>query len=201
MLETTTVDLLRHAECEGGAIFRGSLDVALSDAGWARLHAVAGRGGWQRIVSSPLQRCHAFAQWLADARGLPLSVDRGLREMSFGDWEGMPVADVWSQNHEAAAAWFDDPEAHPPPGGESLSELRQRADAAMKACLQQARGRHVLVVTHGGVLRALVSNVLAMPPAAMNRLETPWACLSRLQFTHTENGDIPRLVGHNMAAP
>lgn len=201
MLETTTIDLLRHGECEGGPIFRGSLDVALSDDGWARMQRVtAARDGWQRIVSSPLQRCRAFAETLADQRGLPLTVDDRLHEVGFGDWEGMPVADVWEHQGAEAAAWLVDPEANPPPGGEPLAALRERVDAALTHCLQRARGAHVLMVAHGGVMRALVAGALAMPPAAMNRLDMPWACLTRLAFTHAEDGDTVRLLGHNLAA-
>lgn len=202
MPETTTVDLLRHGECEGGAIFRGSLDVSLSETGWAHMHDVAaGYSGWQAVVCSPLRRCRAFAEALAAARDIPLTVDERLHEMRFGDWEGVPIADVWDQHYDAASAWFDDPDANPPPGGEPLSGLRQRTDAALGDCLQQHRGQHILLVTHGGVMRALVGNALAMPPKAINRLDMPWACLTRLAYTHTPGADdMPRLLAHNMAA-
>lgn len=201
-LVTTTVDLLRHAECEGGAIFRGSLDVALSDDGWARMRRVtAGFDGWRRVVSSPMRRCRAFAERLAEARGLDLQVEPRLREMSFGDWEGRTVAEVWAEQGAAAAAWLADPEANPPPGGEPLAALRERAGAWLAECLHEARGEHLLVVTHGGVMRALIGAALAMPPSAINRLDMPWGCLSRLAWTHAEDGDIPRLLGHNLAAP
>lgn len=201
MIETTTIDLLRHAECEGGDIFRGALDVALSVTGWQRMRAVAARGaGWQRIVASPMRRCRGFAEWLAAERGLPLAVDDRLREMSFGDWEGVAVARIWEEQAEAATAWFADPNANPPPGGEALSTLQQRARAALADVLQHYRGQHVLLVTHGGVMRVLIGHALDMPPAAINRLDLPWACLSRLAYTHTEQGDLPRLHGHNLAA-
>lgn len=201
MLETTTIDLLRHAECDGGDIFRGSLDVPLAHTGWARMRRAAEQQtGWQTIISSPLQRCRAFAEELAEERGLPLKVDDRLQEMGFGDWEGVPVAEVWAQQGAAAWAWFEDPEANPPPGGEPLSALRARAEAALAECLQECRGQHVLLVTHGGVMRVLIGQALLMPPTAINRLDLPWACLSRLAYTHTHDGDQPRLHGHNMAA-
>lgn len=199
MLETTTIDLLRHAECEGGAIFRGSLDVALSEPGWQRLRSVtAEREGWQHVVSSPMQRCHAFAQELAQQRDLALTADDRLREMSFGQWEGKLVADVWQEQGEVASAWLADPEANPPPRGEALSVFCERVVEALADCLSRFRGQHVLIVTHGGVMRALISHALAMPQAAMNRIDLPWACLSRLAYTHGEEGDFARLLGHNL---
>jgi len=203
-LITTTVDLLRHAECEGGAIFRGSKDVALSDAGWARLRGVAERQpGWQTIVSSPLCRCRAFAQELAEQRQRPLQIDARLREMSFGRWEGRPVAEVWDDDFDAASAWMNDPERHPPPDGEPLAAVRARALAAFDDALIAGRGSHVLLVTHGGLLRTLLGALLTMPGASLHRLETPYACLTRLRVTHSTNGPdghTLRLVAHNMNA-
>ena len=61
---TVRLDLLRHGETELGGGLRGSLDDALTELGWAQMHeAVQGQGPWDRIVSSPLQRCRLFARW------------------------------------------------------------------------------------------------------------------------------------------
>ncbi len=56
---TTTIDLLRHGACEGGEIFRGSSDVALSEQGWQQMRAAIAdeTAPWQAVVSSSLQRC------------------------------------------------------------------------------------------------------------------------------------------------
>ncbi|ROO23951.1 phosphoglycerate mutase [Salinisphaera orenii MK-B5] len=198
-IATTTIDLLRHAECEGGAIFRGSRDVALAAAGWARLRRVAaGVPDWQWVTSSPLIRCRAFAEALAAERGLACSVDARFREMSFGAWEGRPVADVWAEDETAASAWLADPEAHPPPGGEALAAVRARAREGFDDRIDAARGSHGVIVTHGGLMRALLGDLLAMPGTAIQRLATPYACLSRLRVTHAAQGDMLRLVGHNI---
>ncbi len=200
-LITTTIDLLRHAECEGGTIFRGSKDVALSAAGWARLYGVAERQpDWQSIVTSPLRRCRAFAQALAEQRQLPLLVDARLRETSFGRWEGRLVADVWADDFDAVSAWMNDPERHPPPDGEPLDAVRTRALAAFDDALDAARGQHVLLMTHGGLMRTLLGGLLSMPGASLHRLETPYACLTRLRVTHSADGNMLRLVAHNMHA-
>lgn len=198
-IATTTIDLLRHAECEGGAIFRGSWDVALAEAGWTRLRQVAaGVSGWQWVTSSPLVRCRAFAEALAAERGLDCDVDARFREMSFGAWEGRPVADVWAEDEAAAAAWLADPEAHPPPGGEALAAVRARARAGFDERIDAARGSHGVIVTHGGLMRVLLGDLLAMPGCAIQRLAAPYACLTRLCVTHAPEGDMLRLIGHNI---
>ena len=64
---TLQLDLLRHGETELGGGFRGSLDDALTDTGWAQMRAaVVEAGPWSHVVSSPLQRCARFAEnWQA----------------------------------------------------------------------------------------------------------------------------------------
>ena len=60
----TWVDLLRHGEPVGGSRYRGQVDDALSEKGWQQMwQAVAGRGDWQQIITSPLQRCQAFIEF------------------------------------------------------------------------------------------------------------------------------------------
>ena len=51
-MKTTTIDLLRHGQCEGGEIFRGSTDVALSEAGWQQMrHATQEEDNWDRVIT------------------------------------------------------------------------------------------------------------------------------------------------------
>ncbi|WP_348764740.1 histidine phosphatase family protein [uncultured Salinisphaera sp.] len=196
---TTLVDLLRHGECEGGPIFRGSLDVALSEAGLARMQAQAdAQPGWQHVIASPLRRCRFFAERLAAARGLSIEIDARLREIDFGRWEGRPVSEVWRDDADAAQAWFDDPEHSGPPGGEALRDLRDRARAAFDDAVHAHAGRHLVLVAHGGLIRALLADLLDMPGAAMHRIEVPYACLTRLRVVHDEARDFIQLVAHNI---
>ena len=196
---TTLVDLLRHGECEGGPIFRGSLDVALSEAGLARMQAQAdAQPGWQHVIASPLRRCRFFAERLAAARGLSIEIDARLREIDFGRWEGRPVAEVWRDAADAAQAWFDDPEHNGPPAGEVLCDLRARARAAFDDAVHAHAGRHLVLVAHGGLIRALLADLLDMPGAAMHRIEVPYACLTRLRVVHDEARDFTQLVAHNI---
>jgi len=98
------LDLLRHGETELGGGLRGSLDDALTELGWAQMHeAVQGQGPWDRIVSSPLQRCRLFAQALAASLEVPLTLDADLQELHFGVWEGQSAAALMQTDAEAWA--------------------------------------------------------------------------------------------------
>lgn len=68
---TLRLDLLRHGETELGGGLRGSLDDALTELGWQQMRAAVADGGpWERIVSSPLQRCARFSEELADRKSV-----------------------------------------------------------------------------------------------------------------------------------
>ena len=79
---TLRLDLLRHGETELGGGLRGSLDDALTEKGWAQMRAaVIEQGPWDRLVSSPLQRCARFAEELGAQLGLPVQLDKDLQEL------------------------------------------------------------------------------------------------------------------------
>ena len=103
------LDLLRHGETEQGGGLRGRIDDALTARGWQQMRAaVPAATPWQAVVSSPLQRCAAFAAELAAQRGLPLHLEPGLREQTFGTMEGQLFADLTALS----------------PGAEHINEVR-----------------------------------------------------------------------------
>ncbi len=100
--------------------------------------------GIATLVCSPLQRARVTAERVADALGLPVLVDEGLREASFGAEEGQPMTDWFVR-------WIDGEET--PANAEPFPELRRRATLAINRVL--ALPSPVLVVAHGALFRAL----------------------------------------------
>lgn len=181
-MSVTTVDLLRHGACEGGEIFRGSTDVALSEAGWKQMQAsVATAAGWTRIISSSLRRCQQFAEELALEKNLPLQVEDKLREIHFGDWEGMAMIDVRRDYPEEWQSFFTRPGTACAPNGESIPVFHQRIIPTLESLLAEFQGEHLLVVSHGAVIRAAMCHWLGMPLDAITRLSVPYACLTRFK--------------------
>lgn len=195
MNDITRIDLLRHGECEGGHIFRGHNDVCLSARGLAQMRkSIAAAGPWSQVISSPLQRCRVFAEQLA---GVPLHYDERLREMSFGVWEGRPVEEVWRTDTDVIAAWSRDPTSATPAGGEPLTDVAARVTACFEQLIREYRGQHFLLVTHGGVIRVLLSQILGMPLSCAGRIHVPYAALSTVAIYHHDSGDQIQLLGHN----
>jgi broad specificity phosphatase PhoE len=200
----TCIDFLRHGECVGGEIFRGSgSDVALTDRGWQQMRdSVQGLACWDSIITSPLQRCQRFALEQSQQCSIPLTENNAWREIHFGDWEGRLRADIWQQSPDLVANYFKDPYQSTPHNGEPFAEVAERLRAAWDNLLIEHRNQHVLVVQHGGTVRILLALILGMPATAMNQFEVPYACLSRIKvFHHNDYGDFPMLVSHNAGSP
>lgn len=185
----TQVDLLRHGACEGGEIFRGSTDVPLSDEGWQQMRgkvAAVAEPPWSTIISSPLRRCRQFADELAAQARLPVVVNSELREMHFGDWEGLPHAEAQQLDPEAWRQFWQSPDQASPPNGEAMPDFCQRVTTAADALLATHAGESLLVVAHGAVNRVVICHWLGMPMGAMTRLSVPYAGLTRFKVYHQE---------------
>lgn len=181
----TTLDFLRHGEPVGGKRYRGRSDDPLSQKGWAQMcAATAGERPWMSIVSSPLTRCRAFAEWLAGVADIPLRVDERLAEVGFGTWEGRTAEEI---NQGAPDRVFDfkcDPVGHRPEGAEPLEVFSARIVAAYEQMLEHHKGEHVLIVAHAGVIRMVISHVLGMPPERAYRINVGSAGLARIRVEH-----------------
>jgi broad specificity phosphatase PhoE len=197
-IESTTIDLLRHGACDGGEIFRGSTNVTLTETGWQQMRtALAAHGGWDRVVSSSLQRCADFAGQFAEQNSLPLRIENDFREFSFGDWEGRRIADIEREHGDLLRNFWNDPLRFSPPNAEPLNEFRLRVMNAADKILREHRGEHVLLISHGAVIRMMLCEWLQMSMNAFSTFSVPYASLSRIRIYHTDNKpDWLQLVFH-----
>ena len=141
---TLHLDLLRHGETELGGGLRGSLDDALTARGWEQMHAAVATGGpWDRLVSSPLQRCARFAEQLGRRLNIPVHLDADLQELHFGAWEGRSAAALMDTDAEALGRFWADPYEFTPPDGEPVQEQ------SVAECHEGPRRRHGVGDTDG----------------------------------------------------
>ncbi|HEY9145889.1 MAG TPA: alpha-ribazole phosphatase family protein [Thiobacillus sp.] len=183
------IDLLRHGETVGGSRFRGTTDDALTAAGWAQMWDAVGRvpGRWSRIVASPLRRCAEFAAALGQRRGLPCGFDARFQEMHFGDWEGRSAAELMTTDAAALTRFWNDPLGSGPPGAEPLPRFAARVLCAWHDLQACHPGEDILLVTHGGVMRVLLSHVLQRPIEGLLDFELAHGALRRV-LVRTANG-------------
>ena len=169
---TLQLDLLRHGETELGGGLRGSLDDALTATGWQQMStALNERGPWDRVISSPLQRCARFAEQLAARLGVPISLEKDLQELHFGAWEGQSAAALMETDAEGLGLFWADPYRFTPPEGEPVSDFSARVLAAVERLHQAHAGERVLLVSHGGVMRLLLARARGLPREQLLNVE------------------------------
>ncbi|WP_221931902.1 histidine phosphatase family protein [Paracoccus sp. M683] len=156
--------LVRHGQSEWNAARRlqGQADIALSDLGRQQadaLRPVIQAIGPCRAIASDLSRAAETANRLgaSDAR---LTAD--LREIGVGDWTGLSIDEITARDQAAYLGWRAGTAS--PPGGESWPAFVGRVAGAI-AAEQQTPCTNLLVVCHGGVIRALLHHFLALQPA------------------------------------
>lgn len=161
---TLHLDLLRHGETELGGGLRGSLDDALTANGWAQMRAaVAQQGPWDRLISSPLQRCTRFADELGARLNVPVSLEKDLQELHFGAWEGQSAAALMQTDAEGLGRFWADPYRFTPPEGEPVEDFSERVLGAVARLHQAYAGERVLLISHGGVMRLLLARARGLP--------------------------------------
>lgn len=169
---TLHLDLLRHGETELGGGLRGSLDDALTATGWQQMSAaLIDRGPWDRVISSPLQRCAQFAEQLAFRLGVPVSLEKDLQELHFGAWEGQSAAALMETDAEGLGLFWADPYSFTPPQGEAVIDFSARVLAAVERLHQAHADERVLLVSHGGVMRLLLARARGLPREQLLNVE------------------------------
>lgn len=193
----TTVDLIRHGEPLGGRKYRGQLDDALSDKGWAQMwEAVGDFAGWQHIIFSPLSRCSEFAEVLGSRLHIPVNPDVRLKEIAFGDWEGKLPSEICARDPQRIFKFRCDPVLYAPSGAETLQDFHARVGAAWGDILKEHAGQHILLVVHAGVVRMVLCHVLGLPVGNAYRVNVGNAALSRIQIEHQGGQSLASLMFH-----
>jgi probable phosphoglycerate mutase len=172
----TTFLLVRHAAHEWlGRGFAGRLPgVGLNAQGRAEAQALVQRLAGvplAAIYCSPQQRTQETAQPLADAQALPIQVEPGFDEVGLGDWTGRTFEDVRSTQAGTWKHWLERRSSAQPPGGERFADVPQRAMAALRRIASEHPEDHVLVVSHGDVLKAVVASVLGLSLDHLERFD------------------------------
>lgn len=187
---STIIDLIRHGEPVGGNRYRGhGVDDPLSERGWEQMwNAVGDRHPWERIVTSPLQRCRAFAEALGERSGIPFEVDERFREVGFGSWEGRTAAEIEAADPKGYRAFYENPVAHRPEGAEPLHDFVERISTAYEDTRLVHAGRHILIVAHAGVIRAVTTAILEAPVSAIYRQRVDNAGMVRVR--HSADGRV-----------
>lgn len=184
--------LVRHGETEWneGIRYQGQRDIPLSERGRQQARRVAERLKGEKlaaIYSSDLRRAYETANVIADPHSIYVVPLMGLRETSFGEWEGMTYKEIASKYPDLVGRWVADPEFVSPPGGESFSQMRERVMMEVERITRAHEGDTVVVVSHGGVIRGVICTILGLPLKTFWRLKIDNASISVVEFYQDGN--------------
>jgi probable phosphoglycerate mutase len=188
-MEATRIIAVRHGETAWNvdARIQGQLDIGLNDTGRWQARRVGEALAAEEITavySSDLGRAHQTAQSISEVKGVPVIAEEGLRERSFGIFEGKTFDEIHETWPDHAHNWRKRiPEWQPPDGGESLLELRERVTRTMRELAARHPGEQIVIVAHGGVLDALYRVATGQEVNSPRTWELPNGAINRLLWT------------------
>lgn len=187
------ITLMRHGKVAGPPALYGSTDIPCSEEGGADMALQFGSlVKPDQIISSPMRRCREFAEAVSEQQQIPLTIEHQLKELCFGDWDGVPF-DHLQSNWADVEAYFLNPKEHTPPNGESTAELYQRISEVWEGIVNQwtnnetvssSEKTHLVIICHGAVIRMIIAHVMQMDhlaPQWFSYLDIRYASLTKIE--------------------
>lgn len=158
--------IVRHGHTKGTEEHRyyGKTDMPLSRKGITQIKGIRKnlRGcPVDYIYTSPSKRCLETAEILR--KGARIEIPSDIREIDFGDWEGLTLTQMHKKNPKKFNDWLSDFSNFRMPGGESVKSMIKRVDRFWRYVKNRHNEGNVLIVTHGGPAKVIVMRVLGLP--------------------------------------
>lgn len=188
------IDLIRHGTPVGGSMYRGhSIDHHLSEQGWQEMRDAVGEyNQWDQIISSPMIRCLDFALELKQRHNIPVKIIDALKEVGFGQWEGKNSDEI---NRQEYLDFYHDPLNNRPKGSEPLEDFINRVVLSWKSLVKEFHGKHLLIVAHAGVIRAIIAHILYSEPMGMYKISVENGKICRIEITQRSGPILKMLNG------
>jgi broad specificity phosphatase PhoE len=190
--------LVRHGETawNTGGIFRGRVDVPLSEAGLEMAEKLGEYLNSEKIdiiYASPLQRAVRTAAPLAGQLGLEVHQVEDLIDINYGEWQGLGDGEVREKYPELHRGWLETPEQVRIPGGETLEEVRGRALPFLREAVAGCGDGKLTIVSHRVVNKVLICALLGLENSSFWNIKVDTGGITRFVF----DGDRAILTVHN----
>ena len=186
--------LVRHGRTDWNAAhrFQGRSDIPLNETGLTQAEKLADRlASWpvDVVYTSPLTRASQTAAVLAERhRKVPIVLE-DLVEINFGSWEGMHLKHLLEKERDSFRAWVKDPFFQPPKGAETWNDIRTRIESAVQSILKDGH-EHIVVISHGGIMRALFVVLLQLDPHTVWNIKTSNCALCGIEVREHGNSMV-----------
>lgn len=188
MKRTNRVYLIRHGQINGyeNLPVYGHTDVDLTETGVVQMKQMADRlrlVELKAIYSSDLKRSTTSARLIAQYHDVPSFFLPELREMYFGDWEGMTLSEIRSRfPNELQKRQTDLLNYKISGGGESVGHFSERITSFFESILVKQKGNNIAMVVHGGVNRIILCKALGLDLSRMFNIHQDYGCLNIIDY-------------------
>ncbi len=152
--------------------YQGFADIELNSQGISESQKLSKRLAIEpieAIYSSPLKRAMQTADIVNKNFSKDIIQNENLKEINFGDWEGLRFDEIVNQYPELSQQWIRNPDKMRPPKGENFLDLQKRAIIAFEEIYNANKGKNVLIVSHGGLISVLICHILQIELAGLWR--------------------------------
>ncbi len=188
MKRINRVYLIRHGQINGYEKFPvyGHTDVDMTETGILQMEKMAERLSLveiRAIYSSDLKRSYKGALQIARYHDVPIYFLSELREMYFGDWEGLTMSEIKTRFPEEIKKRQIDLLHYNTPGeGESIRQFSERITKCFERILEEQNDNDFIIVAHGGVNRVILCNALGLDLNNMFNLHQDYGCLNIIDY-------------------
>lgn len=181
------VILVRHGESEMNrqGLYCGWTNSILTEKGVSQAETVGKKLANEKIdlvITSDLDRCLMTAQIINKSHEARLIKEEALKELNFGDWEGLSYDVICNDYPKQANRWKEDYVNFIMPRGESLSHMHKRVNLAFDNIIEEYGSGKILIVSHSGVIRSILSQKICGSIEAGWKFKINNCGITRLQF-------------------
>ena len=185
----TTILLIRHGETEWNKLgkFQGCTDIALAEEGIKQAELLKNRlkGNFDYIYASPLSRAFETAKILASSTDKEVIIAPEIREINFGEWEGLTINEIAEKYPEVFKAWrTDKTESYICGGDSSINNAANRAKKCILDIVKKHNGKKIVIVAHGGIIKAGLIGLFEWDMTMYHKIALGNTCINKLTFNH-----------------
>ena len=183
----TTLLLIRHGETEWNKLgkFQGCIDIELSTNGINQAGKLRSKinGEFDLIYSSPLKRAYETAKIIARDTDKEVKVLEDIREINFGEWEGLTIKEISEKYPEIFKVWITDKIEAPFVGGDvSIKNAVNRALKCIMEIIEKNKGKKIIIVAHGGIIKASLIGMFDWHMSMYHKIVLGNTCINTINF-------------------
>ena len=194
----TKVFLVRHGETEWNKLgkFQGCQDIDLSDEGIVQAQFLSEKfsDNFDYIYTSPLKRALQTAKVIASNKEINPTINNELREINFGEWEGLTLKEILDNFPKEFNIWRNDKFEAPMCGGDlSLKNACKRAKTAITEIVDKHKGKKILIVAHGGIIKAGLLGLFELDMTMYHKINLGNTAICEIDFDIELNPAIVKI--------